>query len=122
MSDTTINIKRGPYRRDYYPLIGDTFNELGFYITEAGSAADLSGDTFDMVIKNTLTGDAAFTLTNGSGITVSSNFVQVHLSATDTADLLPVKYQYDIQWTRSTGYVKTLVAGFIYPQTSITPA
>ena len=120
MSDVTINIKRGPYRKDYFPYSGDTFTD-GFYLTSAGVAIDLTGSTFKMRIVKVLDGTVPHTLTIGSGIVVVSNLVTFVLSAAQMESLAVTKYKYDLRWTRADTTVKTLIAGFIYPNDDVTP-
>ena len=114
MATTTANVTNGPYRKNYTPYRGDTFTD-GFSITTDGVAEDLDGDTFRMQIRDAVTDEEVHDLEIGTGITVSSNNVTFTLTATQMR-ALPIKlYVYDIEWTRSTGVVKTLQVGTIQP-------
>ena len=118
MATTTANVTRRPYRKDYTgdnaPYRGDTFTD-GFSITTGGVAENLSGDTFRMQIRDAATDEEVHDLEIGTGITVSGNTVTFTLTAAQMR-ALPLKlYVYDIEWTRSTGVVKTLQVGTIQP-------
>jgi len=115
---TAVKLKRTPYRKDYTgdnaPYRGDTFTD-GFSITEGGVAANLSSDDFQMQIRDAATDAVVHDLTVGDGLTVSGNTVSFALTPAQMRDL-PIKlYVYDIEWTRSTGVVKTLQVGQIQP-------
>ena len=111
---TQVNVTNGPYRKNYTPYRGDTFAD-GFAITTDGEAEDLSGDDFNMQIRDAATDEVVHDLTIGDGIEVSGNNVVFTLTATQMR-ALPIKlYIYDIEWTRSTGVVKTLQNGTIQP-------
>lgn len=116
----TVTVKNGPARRNYAPYKGDTFTD-GFTITLNGVAADLSGDTFKMRIRDAKTGVPAHTLEIGSGIEVDSNSVVFRIEPADMEALPIKKYKYDIQWTKADGTVKTLLAGIIEPESDVTP-
>jgi len=115
----SVNITKGPLRRNYQPYRGDTFDDIKFSILINGAPADLSGDTFVMRIVNAATLQTVHELTIGDGITVTDNSVFCVLTATQTADLPLVKHKYDVQWTKSNGTVKTIQVGFLEPEADV---
>lgn len=90
---------------------GNTFAPLPVAFSIDGVAEDFSGAVITMQVFNN-GGTEVKSLTNSSGITVSSNTLQFSISATDTATWSDDLYNYEVKKTIS-GVVSTILAGTI---------
>jgi hypothetical protein len=106
----TFSIYNRPAIKNYDLWHEDTFLE-SIEIEEGGVAADLSGDTFDMLIQDATTNEVKHTLTIGDGVTVTDNRVDFLLPATDVIAFTQSKYKYRIKRTKPGGVVKTIMIG-----------
>ncbi|GAB4486473.1 MAG: hypothetical protein OHK0019_00200 [Saprospiraceae bacterium] len=123
MTPTTVVVTNTPA---YLPLVlykGDSYTSPVFTIKIGGVIQNISGDTFKLRIRVKRTETPVVNLALGSGIT-SPGTGQVYwaLTAAQTNELQNTKeYEYDFQWTRSDGTVKTLTGGAIKIVKDITP-
>lgn len=111
MSTQTINVTALPGTVNHTIYKGDTFEHF-LNIKEDGVLVDLSGDTFSVRIA-TNRGAVLHTLVIGSGVTlVSTGRLKYGLTPIQTA-ALPTNCElvYDVQWTKASGFVKTIEKG-----------
>ena len=121
---TTVIVTNTPAFRPVTLYKGDSYTSPTFTIKIGGVVQNISADTFKLRIRVKRTETPTYTLTLGSGIT-SPATGQIYWRLTDdqTDALVPSKeYEYDLQWTRSDGTVKTLTGGPIKVVKDITPA
>lgn len=115
---STVKLSRAA-KIDYVCKAGDTFAPGPVSFTIDSTPESFAGCTLKMQIKN---GEiTVHTLTNGSGITVSTNTLQYLISAADMAEKLPVStYQYDVQKTDGAGIISTIQEGSIRVEQDVT--
>jgi hypothetical protein len=109
MQEYTVSIP--PPITNHQLYRGDTWSRT-INIKEGGVLTDISADAFSLRITD-IRGAVLHTLSIGSGIErTGTGQITITLSAAQTA-LLPVNQDlpYDLEWTRSTGAVKTLTRG-----------
>jgi hypothetical protein len=73
-----------PASLDFEAYRGNTFRRA-FTVTEDSSPYDLSGAAVIMYLRQSKTGDPVVTLTEGSGITVSTNVISVVITPAQLA-------------------------------------
>ena len=90
-------MKAGRY--DFEVDQGTAFDMIVAYKQEDGSAVDITGYTAKMIVRDYIGGTALLTLTNGSGLTIGNaeGFVQVVMTATQTAAFTFNKAVYDLE-------------------------
>ena len=117
-----INLK--PLRWDWPDLTaGDTFPEIR--VQESSSTTDCA--TVRVKIKPETSETASLTLlSSGAGVTIDDgtagqwDFTINEIAASDTEDLAPGNYRYDIEVTDSAGTVRTEFSGFWRILTQVT--
>lgn len=127
MSSTTIRINSLPYREDFRVYRGDTFEKIVFIIAKGNAQSftpeNLAGWVFTCKVKDN-DGNVVYSLTEGSGITVTDadGLVQVLLSATQTAAFNSgCCYNYDVQGVRTSDlFTKTYRNGKLEVEKDIT--
>ena len=88
-----------PTQIDYEVWQGDTWNPGTITATLSGTPIDFTGYTATMEIRNGISNDVAVTLTNSSGIILTSlGVITISMTATQTNGLLG-RYNYDLQMT-----------------------
>jgi len=93
---------------------GDTFNEVAFEVKKNGTAINLTGATIKMQLRKLYTDvSAALSLTSASsaGITITNASAGQFKINEQIIDIEVFNYVYDIQFTLSSGKVKTYVKG-----------
>lgn len=95
---------------DYRIMAGDTFSPGPVSFTIDGNPEDFGGATITMQVKQNTR--LFKQITNGSGITVSTNTLQYSIAASDMAQLPAGVYEYDVQKSIS-GVVSTIQKGTI---------
>lgn len=103
MSD--ISIIPGELNIECYK--GDTLYKLLTLTDGNGDPLDLSTATVAMQIRRKAGEDILLSLTEGSGLTVSTNTVLID----SLIDLDKGNYKYDIQFVYASGLVRTYIAG-----------
>ena len=90
-------VKAGRY--DFEVDQGTAFDAIVAYKQEDGSPVDVTGYTAKMIVRDYIGGAALLTLTNGSGLTIGNaeGFVQVVMTATQTAAFTFNKAVYDLE-------------------------
>jgi len=127
MSSTVIRIPTLPYREDFRVYRGDTFAGINFVVASGTAQSytpdNLAGWVFTCKVKDK-DGNVVYSLTEGSGITVTDadGLVQVILSATQTAAFdSGCCYDYDVQGVRtSDSFTKTYRHGKLEVEKDIT--
>ena len=91
---------------------GATFSRTLTWMINS-SLVDLTGYSARLKARNNSSKLVVFSLTSSSGITLggAAGTIALSVSATDTADLIPGKYSYDIELESSGGEVTRLVRG-----------
>jgi hypothetical protein len=93
---------------------GDTFNQVAFEVKKNGTAINLTGATIKMQLRKLYTDTtAALSLTSASsaGITITNASAGQFKINEQIIDIEVFNYVYDIQFTLSSGEVKTYVKG-----------
>jgi hypothetical protein len=93
---------------------GDTFNEVAFEVKKNGTAINLTGATIKMQLRKLYSDvSAALSLTSASsaGITITNASAGQFKINEQIIDIEVFNYVYDIQFTLSSGEVKTYVKG-----------
>lgn len=93
---------------------GDTFSEVAFEVKKNGTAINLTGATIKMQLrKNYIDVSPALALTSVSsaGITITGASAGQFKINEQIIDIEVFNYVYDIQFTLSTGEVRTYVKG-----------
>ncbi len=119
----TERIKRGAVPiRNFDAYVGDTF-EFALSIEESGDPVDCSLDSWKMRIEDSATGAEFLTLENNDGIAFPEvGKVLITVSAVQAGLFLAgKKYKYDLQRTRQSIYVRTLLRGLINATKDVTP-
>ena len=93
---------------------GDTFNEVAFEVKKNGTALNLTGATIKMQLRkdyNDVTPTLSLTSVSNAGLTIT-NATSGHFKINEQIINIEVfNYVYDIQFTLSSGEVKTYVKG-----------
>jgi len=93
---------------------GDTFNQVAFEVKKNGTAINLTGAVIKMQLRKLYTDTtAALSLTSASsaGITITNASAGQFKINAQVIDIEVFNYVYDIQFTLSSGEVKTYVKG-----------
>jgi len=108
---TVISILPG--KVDYELWQGNTFEPGTITATISGTPINFTGYTASMPIKNANSGAVALTLTNGSGITLSSvGVITITMTAVQTA-ALNGEYKYGLEITDTSSKKRTYTEGTI---------
>ena len=94
--------------------IGDTFSEVAFEVKKNGTAIDLTGATIKMQLRKNYSDVSpalALTSVSSAGITITTAASGQFKINEQIIDIEVFNYVYDIQFTLSTGEVKTYVKG-----------
>jgi hypothetical protein len=87
---------------------GDT-TSFTLQIKLDGVAEDLTGSSLRMQLRNPTNNDVAVTLTSADAITISTT--NATIDPTTINALAVGDYKFDIQWTDSSGAIRTVVNG-----------
>jgi hypothetical protein len=93
---------------------GDTFNEVAFEVKKNGTAINLTGATIKMQLRkcySDVTPALALTSVSSAGITITGASAGQFKINAQIIDIEVFNYVYDIQFTLSSGEVKTYVKG-----------
>ena len=93
---------------------GDTFNEVAFEVKKNGTAINLTGATIKMQLRkcySDVTSALALTSVSSAGITITGASAGQFKINAQIIDIEVFNYVYDIQFTLSSGEVKTYVKG-----------
>jgi hypothetical protein len=93
---------------------GDTFNEGAFEVKKNGTAIDLTGATIRMQLRKQyedVTPALSLTSASSAGITITNAASGLFKINAQIINIEVFNYVYDIQFTLSTGEVKTYVKG-----------
>lgn len=114
-----ITVSEGPYIFNFKPVVGDTLTRtITFYEGDPLALADITGDTFRMVVEYKDTKEIVHDLAIGSGMAFEGdNTVRWTLTDAETATWeIPRQMTYAIIRTKADGTVRTIQAGTITPQ------
>ncbi len=92
---------------------GDTYKAVAFVMRLNGVVVNLTGATIRIQFRAYSTGDPTIlkTLSIGSGITVTDAVNGAFRTDAYIMNLIPGIYEYDIEITYASGYVKTYARG-----------
>jgi hypothetical protein len=93
---------------------GDTFNEVPFELKINGSAVNLTGATIKMQLKKCATDTTpalSLTSVSSAGITITNAASGLFKINTQIINIEAWNYIYDMQFTFSSGEVKTYING-----------
>ena len=94
---------------------GDTFSEVAFEVKKNGTAINLTGATIRMQLRklySDTTAALSLTSVSSAGITITNAASGLFKINTQIIDIEVYNYIYDIQFTLSSGEVRTYVKGF----------
>jgi hypothetical protein len=101
-------------------LNGDTWSGAVIQITLNNTVLDLSGSVIKMQLKKDTCSSAVLSLSTGAGITLLDPLNGVFQIDPQIIDVLPRKYDYDLQITLSGGYVFTPFGGTFTVEADVT--
>jgi hypothetical protein len=93
---------------------GDTFNEVAFEVKKNGTAIDLTGATIRMQLRKQyedVTPALSLTSASSAGITITNAASGLFKINAQIINIEVFNYVYDIQFTLSSGEVRTYVKG-----------
>lgn len=93
---------------------GDTFNEVAFEVKKNGTAINLTGATIKMQLRkqySDVNSVLSLTSVGSAGITITNAASGQFKINAQIIDIEVFNYVYDIQFTLSSGEVKTYVKG-----------
>lgn len=114
-----VSLTDGPYIYHYRPTVGNTLSRrIIFWEGDPLALADITDDTFRMVVEYLDTGALVMDMTLGDGIEFADdNSIRWTIDAADTEDWEPPRpMRYAIVRTKANGQVRTIQAGNIIPQ------
>ena len=90
-------------------------------VVVGGTVRNFTGYTGRLQIRTVLSNDVIITLTNGSGITLSSlGVITLNMTAAQTAAIAAGDYKFDMQTTSGAGVIKTWIEGSFTIVTDVT--
>ena len=102
---------------------GATYTLALSYKDSAGTAINLTGYTAAMQLRKTVgSATASLSLTSSSGIVITgaTGLINITITATQSRDLVPDIYVYDLEITSGAGIVTRLVQGSVIVSAEVT--